>query len=141
LEQLNEFLNAVKQWGTETPSVQAIILIGSYARGTSKPDSDIDLCILSSQKQKLLSDTNWLSCFGTMINQQVEFYGAVTSLRVWYLEGFEVEYGLADPSWIFLPLDEGTRRVLSDGYQIIVDKNSDFEFKRIGIAEVNDSAR
>ena len=38
-----------------------------------------------------------------------------------------VEFGIAEPSWIERPLDRGTYKVLSDGYQIILDKKHYFE--------------
>lgn len=34
----------------------------------------------------------------------------------------EIEFGMVDPSWISLPLDSGTRKVLTEGYKIIIDK-------------------
>ena len=42
-------------------------------------------------------------------------------------DGKEVEFGIVDPSWIAVPLDAGTYKVLSDGYKIIIDKRGYFE--------------
>ena len=55
-----------------------------------------------------------------MPEQQTEYYGACTSIRVWYEDGREVEFGIVEPPWISMPLDNGTYRVLSDGYKIII---------------------
>lgn len=55
---------------------------------------------------------------------QTEYYGECTSVRVWYESGLEVEFGIVEPSWISLPLDNGTHKVLSDGYKVIVDKKN-----------------
>jgi len=52
----------------------------------------------------------------------VEDWGLVTSLRVYYEDGLEVEYGVTSSQWVNLPLDAGTRRVIADGMQILVDK-------------------
>ena len=57
-----------------------------------------------------------------MPEQQTEYYGACTSIRVWYEDGREVEFGIVEPPWISMPLDNGTYRVLSDGYKIIIHK-------------------
>lgn len=54
---------------------------------------------------------------------QTEYNGACTSIRVWYRDGKEVEFGVAEPSWISRSLDAGTYQVLSDGYKNILDKN------------------
>ncbi|MGA8620991.1 MAG: hypothetical protein WB660_21000 [Candidatus Sulfotelmatobacter sp.] len=51
-------------------------------------------------------------------------YGRVTSLRVWYSRGYEVEYGLTDESWIAFPLDQGTKQVISDGIRILFERES-----------------
>jgi len=46
----------------------------------------------------------------------------VTSLRVYYVDGLEVEYGLASPEWASIPLDEGTQWVISGGMRILLDR-------------------
>ena len=53
---------------------------------------------------------------------KIEYYGACTSIRVWYQDENEIEFGMVDHSWISLPLDSGTRKVLTEGYKIIIDK-------------------
>lgn len=122
----DKFILKVKEWGEISDSIDSIILVGSYARGDNTPDSDIDLCILTSDKEKYLNNPKIFSLFGKIEDYQLEDYGKLTSIRVWYNEGFEVEYGITDISWIDLPLDSGTREVLSDGYKVIVDKKKRF---------------
>ena len=48
-----------------------------------------------------------------MPEQQTEYYGACTSIRVWYEDGREVEFGIVEPPWISMPLDNGTYRVVA----------------------------
>ena len=43
---VNEYVNLLKQKGVD---VEKVILFGSYAKGTAKPESDIDVAIISSQ--------------------------------------------------------------------------------------------
>ncbi len=43
---INEYVNLLKQEGVD---VSRVILFGSYAKGTAKPESDIDVAIISSQ--------------------------------------------------------------------------------------------
>lgn len=38
----------------------------------------------------------------------------------------EVEFGIAEPSWLTIPLGTGTYQVLSDGYKLIIDKKQYF---------------
>lgn len=122
-----KFIKDITEWGYIEDFIEAIVLVGSYARGTNKPTSDIDLCILTSNKQEILDNPDVFKRFGDIKRIETEYYGAVTSLRIWYVDGFEVEYGLALPSWIFVPLDEGTQNVLDDGYQVLVDKYDYFK--------------
>ena len=124
---LKSLIEALKQWAEETDSIRCILLAGSWARGTQKPDSDIDLCILTEEKEKFLEEKTFPGYFGTVLQMQREEYGACTSLRVWYENGMEVEFGLMKLSWAALPLDAGTRRVLEDGYQVIADKDGVIE--------------
>jgi hypothetical protein len=57
---------------------------------------------------------------------ELEAWGRVTSLRVWYEDGLEVEFSLATPDWATSP-DDGTRRVVSDGLRVLWDPNGLFD--------------
>lgn len=121
-----KFINEIKQWGTKNTNIKSIIIVGSYARGTNKATSDIDLIIITTNKDEMLNNQNFTELFGEVERTQTEYYGACTSVRVWYKNGPEVEFGLVTPDWIAQPLDKGTYIVLSDGYNIIIDKNKYF---------------
>lgn len=124
---MQDILNAVCRWAAETDTVEAVVVVGSYARGAQTAASDLDLCILSSQKPQLVAETSFVDRFGTVLRQQTEDYGKCTSIRVWYADGSEVEFGLVDPDeWLERPLDSGTRQVLADGYRVLLDKKDYF---------------
>jgi hypothetical protein len=104
--------------------VQAVALAGSHATGRARPDSDVDLIVLCDDPGSLLSDRAWLGEFGAVAGVAVEDWGAVTSLRVLYASGLEVEWGLGRPSWAAtVPLDAGTARVARDGLRPLHDPN------------------
>ena len=117
-----EFLSLAARWANAEPAVSALVLVGSWARGQNRPDSDMDLVILTDEKGKFLENPAYFSRFGEISRQSVEHYGRCTSLRVFYEDGREVEFGLVDGAWADVPLDEGTRQVLSDGFRVLVDK-------------------
>ena len=98
-------------------------MVGSYARSAARDDSDIDLVILSELPQRYLGDTAWIERFGQVGKYQIEDYGKLTSLRVWYLDGTEVEYGITTLDWVALPLDEGTQQVISDGILVLFERS------------------
>lgn len=122
-----KFLAEIRNWANEEKGVESVILVGSYARGSQKDTSDVDFCIITPEKDKFLKNTEILDRFGTKAKQEMEYWGACTSVRIWYENSFEVEFGFVEPSWISQPLDEGTHRVLKDGYQIVVDKKGYFD--------------
>lgn len=111
-EDIRDFLNALVAWASDQSDVQAIALVGSYARGAAREDSDIDLVILTNQPAKYLDDIQWTERFGSVDKHQTEDYGKLISFRVWYLNGPEVEYGITTPDWAATPLDPGTREVI-----------------------------
>lgn len=120
---IERFLSEVVQWASDQPDIVAVALVGSYARGTARPTSDVDLVILTSCPEQYLQVTDWTATFGPIAKQAIEHWGEVTSLRVWYEWGKEVEFGITTPAWIAHPIDEGTWKVVSDGIRILFDRH------------------
>ena len=121
-EDIRDFLNALVVWASDQSDVQAIALVGSYARGAAREDSDIDLVILTNQPAKYLDDIQWTERFGSVDKHQTEDYGKLISFRVWYLNGPEVEYGITTPDWAVTPLDPGTREVILGGMIVLFER-------------------
>lgn len=117
-----DFLNDLKEYAEKTSYIESVLVVGSYARGTNKENSDLDIVMITSKKGEMVENQAFTKRFGTIEKKQIEYYGACTSIRVWYADGKEVEFGIVDSSWISVPLDEGTKKVLSDGFKILVDK-------------------
>lgn len=122
-----KFFNDLKEYAESTSHIESVLVVGSYARGTNKENSDLDIVIITSNKSDMLTKQDFTQEFGEVYKQQTEYYGACTSIRVWYNDGKEVEFGIVEPSWISTPLDSGTYKVLSDGYKIVIDKKRHFE--------------
>lgn len=124
---MEKFLKDIKQWAENEEQVESIIVVGSYARGRYKETSDIDLVIITSNKKEMLKNQNFIKLFGDVNKSQIEYYGPCTSIRVWYKDGKEVEFGIVNPTWIEKPLDNGTNKVLNDGFKVIIDKKDYFK--------------
>ena len=118
---VSAFLEAVGHWARAQPDIKAVALVGSYARGAAARDSDIDLVILTPDAGRYLRDHSWVSVFGEPAVSRQESYGRVTSVRVLYQSGVEVEYGLTAPDWAESPLDAGTCRVVTAGMIALYD--------------------
>jgi predicted nucleotidyltransferase len=121
-ERITGFLDEFTLWAGEQPDIQAAVLVGSYARNAAAEGSDIDLIIITTQPERYLHQIDWARRFGRIIKHQTEDYGLVVSLRVWYADGREVEYGLTDERWYAEPLDEGTLQVIKGGMCILFEQ-------------------
>ena len=124
---IETFLAQCKAFAAGEANIQSAIVVGSYANGTHTPTSDLDLCIIATDKEQMLAHHDFVKQFGAIEREQRESYGACTSIRVWYKEGPEVEFGIVAPSWLDVPLDDSTRQVLRGGYQVLVDKARHFQ--------------
>lgn len=124
---ISVFLNNVEQWVNQNDDIKSLILVGSYARGEAREDSDVDLVIITTNPDVYINNY-FIDNFGKVKESKKEDWGRVTSIRAFYADnGLEVEFGITTPIWIEKPLDEGTFRVLSDGYKVIVDKEDYFK--------------
>lgn len=122
LEQVEQFLSEFTTWAATQPDIQAVALVGSYARNAAKETSDVDLVLIVDQPRLYLDNSDWAQRFGVIQRQQVEDYGPLISSRIEYADGREVEYGITDERWAALPLDEGSRQVIDDGMRILFER-------------------
>ena len=119
---VDQLLATVERWAAAQPDVVGLALVGSYARNAARADSDVDLVLLTTDATRYLADPQWPGIFGAVERQTIENWGKVTSIRVWYVDGPEVEFGVTTPEWAALPVDEGTRRVASHGMKVLIDR-------------------
>jgi predicted nucleotidyltransferase len=117
-----DLINKVVNWASNQADIEAVGLVGSYANQTARADSDIDLVLLIQQPERYLGDLDWVNQFGSVDDKGIEYYGKVTSLRVWYSNGPEVEYGIADLGWAAAPLDNGTKQVIENGMIVLFER-------------------
>ena len=126
-KKLNQILAVVRQFAISHSQIVAVALCGSQARGTARPDSDIDLSILV-EDQQLFKNTDWIAQidFKKIDEKIASFrdaaYGTVWSRHVFLESGTEIEFSFANRSWADIdPIDGGTKKVVSDGYKVLHD--------------------
>jgi predicted nucleotidyltransferase len=119
---VSDFLDRVMVWAAHQPTIAGVALVGSHARGEARPDSDIDLVLLCEEPHGFLAHTSWIHHFGAVERCHTEVWGGVTSLRVYYTEGLEVEFGMTTLAWAAVPVDPGTQDVVSHGMRILWDR-------------------
>lgn len=122
LTQTIDFIEDFMRWSKKRKDIRAVALVGSYARETATEVSDVDLVILTERPDEYITSTEWTKVFGRAITKEVEKYGKLTSLRVWYESGLEVEYGFTTRDWASHPLDTGTKQVINNGMRVLFDK-------------------
>ena len=127
-EKVNAFLSKFVSWASKQDSILGVSLVGSYARGTARLDSDVDLVILSDKPDELLRDNRWLLKFGEIVSNKHGDYGSVQSNHVLYQDGLKVEYGITTLEWTKTnPIDCETYKVVTDGMRILYDPKNAFK--------------
>lgn len=123
---ISSFLDKVKSYGEESDMINAVVLVGSYAREEAGEDSDVNLTVISTTPKLLIEDEMFINEFGKVTKIEKENHGIIASIRVWYEDNMEVEFRITSPLWISKPLDEETLKILKDGYRVILDKRNYF---------------
>jgi predicted nucleotidyltransferase len=115
-------VEAARTMARDEPSIRAIALVGSCARGTAGAESDIDLVVLTFEPERLCRRRDWFTRFGPVDLVGQRQFGAVTERRLRRDDGVEIEVGLTAASWADTdPLDGGTARVVREGFIIVFD--------------------
>jgi predicted nucleotidyltransferase len=115
------FVEAVRSWAAARPDVHGLALVGSYTRGKATPESDVDLLFLVEDVEHFLRDMRWTQSLGDPTRMETEAWGNLSSVRIWYQDGLEVEFSVARKGWAGLPLDPGSARVLREGIVALLD--------------------
>ncbi|MBN1799643.1 MAG: nucleotidyltransferase domain-containing protein [Spirochaetales bacterium] len=123
MDKFEIFIGHIKNWALNEPKVNSVLLVGSYARHNAKPDSDIDLVIIVEKQIDFLHNHDWIYLFGRVSTYSFEDWGRVQSIRVFYKDSFEVEYGITESTWAEIPVDQGTFQTINKGCRIVVDKS------------------
>jgi predicted nucleotidyltransferase len=125
VERTLRFLERLQAWIGPREDVRALLVVGSVARGEARPDSDVDVVVLTTHPERYLENVAWVEEFGTAQSVELEPYGKVTSVRATYGNGLEVEFTIAPANWASTPVDPGTESVARDGIVVLLDRDGD----------------
>src|SRR4051812_39746873 len=113
-------LDALTAWAARQPDVHGLAVVGSYARGTERPDSDLDLVLLTEDVERYVLSDDWAEPFGQVVASRR--WGTLTERRIRTASGLELDVGIAPPTWAATKrVDGGTRRVAREGMRILHD--------------------
>lgn len=114
---------AVVTWARSVPDVVAVGLAGSWARGAGTDRSDVDLVVLTETPGRFRTEDDWVveavSRPATVVRTRT--WGPLTERRLRLDDGLEVDLGFASPQWAAEPVDDGTARVVRDGFRVLHD--------------------
>jgi hypothetical protein len=125
--QLEQILAAISAWARSRADIHGLALVGSWARGSARRDSDIDLVLVVPDPQKFRSDEHWLGeidwAGGRVADWHDAEYGSAWSRHVALKPHCQIEFTFCAVSWAATdPIDTGTADVVSGGCRILVDK-------------------
>ena len=120
-EQIRESLIA---WAGHQEDIRGVAVVGSWARAAAGMDSDIDVVVLTSDKDRYVTGDDWVeeSLAKPAGVVRTREWGPLTERRVRLASGLEVEFGFTEPEWAATnPVDPVTAGVVLDGCIPLVD--------------------
>jgi predicted nucleotidyltransferase len=129
---VEQILSPVTAWARSRSDILALAIVGSWARGTAQPGSDIDLVLLVPEPLSFRYDEQWLGEIAWRDARIAQWhdadYGKVWSRHVQLEPPCEIEFTFCAPSWAAIdPLDATTTGVVSGGCRVLLDKSRLFE--------------
>jgi predicted nucleotidyltransferase len=120
--EIEALLRHLTEWAGRRADVRALALVGSWAYGAPRDDSDVDVVLLTDSPESYTDRDDWLPEVGGVRLVRTLDWGGVTERRFALPSGLEVELGIGTPAWAAVaPMDDGTRRVASDGMCVLHD--------------------
>ncbi|MHB9863721.1 nucleotidyltransferase domain-containing protein [Streptomyces sp. YIM S03343] len=120
--EIGEVIERITHWARGRADIVGLLLVGSCARDAARPDSDIDVVLLTADESRYLSEDAWILELGLGQPMRARQWGPITERRCSTASGLEVELGIGSPAWAKTdPVDPGTRRVVMDGARVLHD--------------------
>ncbi|WP_199431515.1 nucleotidyltransferase domain-containing protein [Qaidamihabitans albus] len=121
-QEFTELLRRATQWASASPDIIAVGVVGSWARGAERMDSDVDLVFVVDQVAPYWYHDDWVLPLGSSGITRTQKWGPLHERRFVLDAGLEVEAGFVTRQWTRTgPVDVGTRRVVSAGMRIVYD--------------------
>ena len=120
--EVEHVLARIAEWAGARHDVRAVALVGSWARGEAREDSDVDIVLLTDDVAAYTDADEWVRELGGTAIVRTGDWGVMTERRFALPSGLEVEVGVGPATWASTdPVDAGTRRVVETGFRILYD--------------------
>jgi len=97
--EVGEIAERARSWASERPEIRAVAMVGSWSRETARRDSDLDLVVLTTDVDKYVETSDWISALGDLVPIGTRGWGRVTERRLRSRSGLEIDMGFATPDW------------------------------------------
>jgi predicted nucleotidyltransferase len=131
LDEIVPIVSPIVSWSRRRPDILGLAVVGSWARGNARPDSDVDLILLLNEpetfrRQAWLDEIMWHE--GHVVHWHDADYGVAWSRHLQLSASGEIELTFCHPWWADTdPVDAGTAEVVSGGCRVLLDKSGLFE--------------
>ncbi|MEU3506413.1 nucleotidyltransferase domain-containing protein [Streptomyces longwoodensis] len=120
--EIDDIIGRITAWCGDREDVVGLLLVGSCARGAARPDSDVDLVLLTTEPSRYVLENTWVADLRLGEVIRTRSWGPVTERRCRTASGLEVELAVGSPDWARTdPVDPGTRRVVAHGARVLHD--------------------
>ena len=128
--EVKAIIKAIAAWADRESKIDAVALVGSWARNEAHGDSDLDLMVLTSNPKLFFDDDSWFDRILwhefnlRAVSYYDRVYGVVKSRHFCFQDGQRIEFSFGYWSWAKTnPIDSGTLAVVSSGVAIIYDRH------------------
>ena len=112
--EVERVLAAFAEWASVRADVVAVGLVGSWARGAARPDSDVDVVVVSTAPEARVAAGDWPAGLSAAPVLRRRRWGVLVETRLGLPDGLEVEVGVVPTGWT-------SARVVRDGMRILYD--------------------
>jgi uncharacterized protein len=119
--------DALRAWARPRADIVGVALVGSYARGSAGPESDVDFVVLTTAPASYRNgdwprQIEWPAGDDVRTEWSDVSYGALWARHLEFASGTRVEVGFAAPTWAQIaPVDPGTSAVVRAGCIVLWD--------------------
>ncbi|WP_411129145.1 nucleotidyltransferase domain-containing protein [Streptomyces sp. x-19] len=96
--EIDEVVARLTRWARGREDIVGLLLVGSCARNAPRPDSDIDVVLLTTDEPRYLHDTVWAKDLGLGELIRAQSWGAIIERRYSTASGLGVEVGVGPPT-------------------------------------------